>query len=48
MTTMTHDYINVAYDAPMKVGECPLWHPAESRLYWVDIGGFTDPPPPSV
>jgi sugar lactone lactonase YvrE len=38
---MTTDKIEVAYDAPMNVGECPLWHPAESCLYWVDIGGFT-------
>lgn len=33
--------IKVAYDAPMDVGECPLWHPVESSIYWVDIGGFT-------
>lgn len=38
---MITDKIEVAYDAPMNVGECPLWHPAESCLYWVDIGGFT-------
>lgn len=38
---MTTEKIEVAYDAPMNVGECPLWHPAESCLYWVDIGGFT-------
>jgi sugar lactone lactonase YvrE len=31
----------VAYDAVMKVGECPLWHPEEAALYWVDIEGFT-------
>lgn len=24
----------------MQVGECPLWHPDESVLYWVDIAGF--------
>jgi sugar lactone lactonase YvrE len=38
---MTTDQITVAYDAPMNVGECPLWHPAESCIYWVDIAGFT-------
>ncbi len=24
----------------MQVGECPLWHPAENCLYWIDIAGF--------
>ncbi|QJE03357.1 SMP-30/gluconolactonase/LRE family protein [Massilia forsythiae] len=24
----------------MQVGECPLWHPVESALYWVDIDGM--------
>ncbi|MGZ8289059.1 MAG: SMP-30/gluconolactonase/LRE family protein [Telluria sp.] len=38
---MTEHQIEVAYDAPMNVGECPLWHPVESCLYWVDIAGFT-------
>jgi sugar lactone lactonase YvrE len=32
--------IQVAFDTPMLVGECPLWHAAESCLYWVDINGF--------
>jgi len=32
--------IDVAFDEPMAVGECPLWNPAESCLYWVDIDGF--------
>jgi sugar lactone lactonase YvrE len=34
------DDIRVAYDQPMEVGECPLWHHAEQKLYWVDIDGF--------
>ena len=34
------DAIDVAFDEPMAVGECPLWNPAESCLYWVDIDGF--------
>jgi sugar lactone lactonase YvrE len=34
------DAFQVAYDAPMAVGECPLWNPAEACLYWVDIDGF--------
>ncbi len=41
MTTITTGDITVAYDAVMKVGESPLWHPSESSLYWVDIEGFT-------
>jgi sugar lactone lactonase YvrE len=24
----------------MAVGECPLWHAGEGKLYWVDIDGF--------
>ncbi len=32
---------NVVHADPMQVGECPLWHPAERNLYWVDIGSFT-------
>jgi sugar lactone lactonase YvrE len=39
--TMTEAHIEVAFDAPMQVGECPVWHPAEASLYWVDIDGFT-------
>ncbi|RJG19113.1 SMP-30/gluconolactonase/LRE family protein [Massilia cavernae] len=38
---MTQHPFEVAYDAPMSVGESPLWHPTESSLYWVDINGFT-------
>ena len=22
------------------VGECPLWHPGENSVYWMDINGF--------
>jgi sugar lactone lactonase YvrE len=25
--------------APMQLGECPLWHPSEEALYWIDING---------
>jgi sugar lactone lactonase YvrE len=32
--------IEVAYDAAMQVGECPLWNPQQQALYWVDIEGF--------
>jgi sugar lactone lactonase YvrE len=37
---MAIDDIKVVHDEAMAVGECPLWHPAESNLYWVDIDGF--------
>ncbi|WP_332847685.1 SMP-30/gluconolactonase/LRE family protein [Massilia sp. S19_KUP03_FR1] len=32
--------IEVFHDQTMQVGECPLWHPHELVLYWVDIDGF--------
>ena len=38
---MSAPHIEVAYDAVMQTGECPLWHPAEQALYWVDIPAFT-------
>jgi sugar lactone lactonase YvrE len=28
--------IETAYDAANVTGECPLWHPTENRLYWID------------
>lgn len=31
--------VGVVYATPMLVGECPLWHPVQRRLYWVDIPG---------
>lgn len=36
---MSKHTISVAHDAAMQVGECPLWHPGEQALYWVDIEG---------
>jgi sugar lactone lactonase YvrE len=38
---MTTEQFNVVHPTPMQVGECPLWHPAERNIYWVDIGGFS-------
>lgn len=36
-----HNYtVNAALGAVMQVGECPLWHPEEQALYWVDIEGY--------
>ncbi|WP_211473768.1 SMP-30/gluconolactonase/LRE family protein [Collimonas humicola] len=32
--------IAAAYDVPMQLGECPLWHAAEASLYWVDISSM--------
>lgn len=37
---MTTDKFDVVHATPMLVGECPLWHPAERNIYWVDIAGF--------
>lgn len=31
--------VSVAWSGVMQVGECPLWHPQERLLYWVDIDG---------
>jgi sugar lactone lactonase YvrE len=36
---MSMDQLQVALDEPMQVGECPLWHPDEAALYWIDING---------
>jgi sugar lactone lactonase YvrE len=38
---MAFDDIKVAFGQQMQVGECPLWHHGEDKLYWVDIDGFT-------
>lgn len=38
---MSTPHIEVAYDAVMQTGECPLWHDEEQALYWVDIPAFT-------
>lgn len=37
---MAKGEIKTAYDQPMAVGECPLWHHGEQNLYWVDIDGM--------
>ena len=31
--------VQIAFNVPMQLGECPLWHPRENRLYWIDIDG---------
>jgi sugar lactone lactonase YvrE len=37
---MSKHSIDTVSDKAMQVGECPLWHPEEQALYWVDIEGF--------
>lgn len=36
---MTTHNIEVAFNSPMQLGECPLWHAQEGALYWIDIPG---------
>ncbi|MGZ3182430.1 MAG: SMP-30/gluconolactonase/LRE family protein [Telluria sp.] len=36
---MKAEKFEAVHDAPMQVGECPVWHAVESALYWVDIDG---------
>lgn len=36
---MANEKFEVLVDRPMEVGECPLWHPLEQALYWIDIDG---------
>lgn len=31
----------LVFDSRAHLGECPLWHPLEHALYWVDISGKT-------
>ena len=31
--------IQPALDLRMQLGECPIWHPGENALYWIDIEG---------
>lgn len=38
-TLMPASEITPLLDAPMLLGECPLWNPDESALYWIDIAG---------
>lgn len=37
---MSTSKLQVLFDTPMLLGECPLWHPDEEALYWIDIAGF--------
>jgi D-xylonolactonase len=35
---MIHAKPEMVVDEKSVVGECPLWHPLEKRVYWLDIG----------
>lgn len=35
---MSGSEIKPLLETPMSLGECPLWHPNEEVLYWIDIG----------
>jgi sugar lactone lactonase YvrE len=37
---MANDEIYAVLQTPMQLGECPLWHPGENALYWIDIAGL--------
>src|ERR1044071_675855 len=32
--------ITCIVDSHNLIGECPLWHPEQSSVYWTDINGF--------
>lgn len=36
---MANEKFEVVVDRTMQLGECPLWHPLEKVLYWIDIDG---------
>lgn len=36
---MSMTEFQVVSDQPIQLGECPLWHPVEAALYWIDIAG---------
>jgi sugar lactone lactonase YvrE len=40
MGKIAMDDIQVLFATPMQLGECPLWHPEEEALYWIDIAGL--------
>jgi sugar lactone lactonase YvrE len=38
-TLMSTQEIRPLIDTTMQLGECPVWHPEETALYWIDIAG---------
>jgi len=38
--TMPTSELQVLADSSSLLGECPLWHPEENALYWIDITGM--------
>ena len=41
VTELMAPEFKVVHDQRMTVGECPLWHHGEGRLFWVDIDACT-------
>jgi sugar lactone lactonase YvrE len=37
---MSTEIIRAAIPTPMQLGECPVWHPDEQSLYWIDISAM--------
>lgn len=37
---MSTSEIQPLFETSMLLGECPLWHPDEAALYWIDIAGL--------
>jgi sugar lactone lactonase YvrE len=36
---MSTENIQPVIESRMQLGECPVWHPREAALYWIDIDG---------
>lgn len=36
---MATEHCQPVLDVRMQLGECPIWHPQENALYWIDIEG---------
>lgn len=36
---MTTEKIQAVLSTRMQLGECPIWHPQQAMLYWIDIDG---------
>jgi sugar lactone lactonase YvrE len=34
---MIHTKPYMVVDEELGLGECPLWHPLEKKVYWLDI-----------
>lgn len=36
---MTSEKLQAVLSTRMQLGECPIWHPQQAALYWIDIDG---------